>query len=182
MAFLAVAVAVMAAVALFAFAVAVAVTAAMALFAFAMTVVAAVAFLAVAVAVMAAVALLALAVTVVVTVGVGVALQCALCQGFGRLVGAAGDAGIQLDPRLGQGVPCAHADAAADQRVHMARLQEARQSAVAAAVGIYYLLGDDLAVLRVVYLELGGVPEMLEYLSVFIRYCDSHALISFPEK
>ena len=53
---------------------------------------------------------------------------------------------------------------------------------MAAAVGGNDLLANDPAVLHVVELELLRVSEMLEDLSVFIAYCDSHYIRSFPHE
>ena len=91
----------------------------------------------VALAVMVA-ALMAFAVMVVVVVaaGVGIVVQLALRQRPGRRVRGALHAAVELDPGVGQGHLRPHADAAADQAVRPGCLQEARQSAIAAAVGI----------------------------------------------
>ena len=53
------------------------------------------------------------------------------------------------------------------------------QRAVAAAPGVDDGGGDDAAVLNVIELELRGSAEMLEDLSVFIGYCNSHDYASF---
>ena len=91
-----------------------------------------------AVVVMVMAAVMALAVVVVGADGVGVVAQPAGQQGLHLGVGAAGGAGVELDAGLGQGVPGPAADAAADQGVHLMRLQEARQGPVAAAVGVHH--------------------------------------------
>ena len=116
---------------------------------------------------------------VVIAFSIGIILQCTLCQSLSGRIGRTGDPAVELDARLGQRSLCAHANAAADQRVHLCGFQKSGQCAVAAAVGGYDLLRDDFPVLHVIELELLRVAEMLEDLSVFISYCDSHISCSF---
>ena len=101
-------------------------------------------------------------VVVVIAVDGGIKVQHPGQQGAHRLVRAAADAAIQLDTRLSQGRLCTAADPAADQDIRVQRAENACQSAVAAAVGVHYLRGEDLSVLRIVDLELPGMAEMLE--------------------
>ena len=106
-------------------------------------------------------------------------LKGALQQLGDTRIGVAGASGVQLDAGLGQGHLGTASDAAADEAVHAVGCQEARQSAVAAAVGVHHLGGDHGAVFHVVEFELGRVAEVLEDLSVFIGNCDFHADASF---
>ena len=115
----------------------------------------------------------------VIASGVGIILQCPFGQRLRGCVSGTGDTAVKLNPGLGQRILCTHADAAADQRVRLCRFQEPGKSAVAAAVGRDDLLRNDFAVLHIVELELLGVTEMLEDLSVFVGYCDSHLSWSF---
>ena len=116
---------------------------------------------------------------VVIAFSIGIILQCTLCQSLSGRIGRTGDPAVELDSRLGQRVLRTHADAAADQCIRLGGFQESGQCAVTTAIGWYDLLGNDLAILHVVELELLGVAEMLEDLSVFVSYCDSHISCSF---
>ena len=118
-------------------------------------------------------------VAMVVAFGVGIILQCPCCQSLRGDVCRSGHTAVKLDPRFGQRILRTHTNAAADQRINLRGFQEARQCAMPAPVGRYDLLGDNLAVLYVVELELFGMTEMLENLSVFVSYCDSHNVQSF---
>lgn len=111
---------------------------------------------------------------VVAALGVGVKGQLALQQIGHFAVRIAGDAGVELDTRLGQRGAGTAADTAADQSVHTVPLEEARQSAVAAAHGADHLGGDHLAVLDLIELKLFTVAEVLEHLAVFVGYCEFH--------
>ena len=70
---------------------------------------------------------------------------------------------------------CAAADAAADQGVSLQLAQQARQSAVALAVGADHLAAHHLAVFHIVDLELGGVAEVGENKTILIGNCNSHS-------
>ncbi len=91
----------------------------------------------------------------------------------------AGKAAEQLDARLGKGILCPCADAAAEDDVHMVLHQKTGEGAMALPVG-----GNDSGVLKQavfngVDLELFGAAEVLEYLTIFIRDCDLHKWVSF---
>ena len=101
-----------------------------------------------------------------------IVLEFSLRQSPGRRIRAALDTAKELDARLGQRVLGAHADAAADQRIHPGSLQKAAQSAMAAFSGVHDLRMDNLPILHIVELELLRVAEMLKNFSIFIRYCD----------
>ena len=116
---------------------------------------------------------------VVVAFGIGIILQRTLCQSLRGRIGRTGNPAVELDSRLSQRILCPHADAAADQCIRLRCFQEAGQCAVPAAVGWYDLLRDNFTVLHIVELELLRVTEMLEDLSVFVSYCDSHTACSF---
>ena len=116
---------------------------------------------------------------VVVAFGIGIILQRTLCQSLRGCIGRTRNPAVELDSRLGQRILRTHADAAADQCIRLGGFQESGQCAVTTAIGWYDLLGNDLAILHVVELELLGVAEMLEDLSVFVRHCDSHRVCSF---
>ena len=120
-----------------------------------------------------------MAFTVVIASGVGIILQRPLDQRLRSCIRRAAHAAVKLNSGLGQCVLRTHADAPADQRVRLGSLQETGQCAVPAAVGGNDLLRDNPAILHVVKLKLLGMTEMLEDLSVFISYCDSHISCSF---
>ena len=117
--------------------------------------------------------------TVMIALRIGIILERALRKRSGCCVRRTGHAAVELDARLCQCILSAHADAAADQGVHLRGFQETGQRAVPAAVGGHDLLRDDPPVLHVVQLELLRVAEMLKDLSVFIGDCDSHMIRSF---
>lgn len=111
---------------------------------------------------------------VVVAVRIRIIDQIAGCQRFSGCICRALHAGIERDAGISQCHLRARSDPAADQSVDLCGLQEASQCAVSVAVGVDHLRSDDLAVFHVVYLELFGMPEVLKYHTVVIRYCDSH--------
>ena len=116
-------------------------------------------------AVFAASMALAVRVLMMVTMHGRVEIQRAVHQRFRRSIRIAADAAEQADACIGQRGLCAAADAAADQRVHAALHQEARQRAVPAAVGIHDFGTDDLPVLYIVELE----PVSYTHLDVYKR-------------
>ena len=116
---------------------------------------------------------------VVVAFGIGIILQRTLCQSLRGRIGRTGDPAVKLDARFSKCILCAHADAAADQRIHLRCFQETGQRAVTAAVGGHDLLRDDFTILHVIELELLRMTKMLKNLSVFVSYCDSHRIRSF---
>ncbi len=107
------------------------------------------------------------AMTVVVALRVGIIPECALRKRYGCCVRRTGYAAVELDARLCQCILSTHADAAADQGIHLRGFQEARQRAMPAAVGRHDLFLNDFTVLHIIELELLRVTEVLENLSVF---------------
>ena len=96
-----------------------------------------------------------------------------------RLVCIPGHSAIKLNSTFRQSISGSASDAAADQRVHLKVRQKSGQGSMAASVGIHYLLIQDLLLIRIVNLKLLRVSEMLEHLSLLIRYCNSHIAFSF---
>ena len=94
-------------------------------------------------------------------------------------VGAAVDAGVQVNTGLGQGVDGTAADAAADQLVDLEGRQKGCQGAVATAIGVHDNGSGDAAVLHVIDLKLLSVTEVLENGASVIGYCDSHMIAPF---
>lgn len=96
-----------------------------------------------------------------------------------RLVCIPGHSAVKLNSAFRQSISGSASDAAADQRVHLKVRQKSGQGSMAASVGIHYLLIQDLLLIRIVNLKLLRVSEMLEHLSLLIRYCNSHIAFSF---
>ena len=106
-------------------------------------------------------------VVMVIAACVGIVGKISPGKGLCRFVSGALHTAVELDPGIGKGHLCAHSDPTADQSVHFRRLQEASQSAVAAAVGINDLFFDDFPVFNVIQFEVFGMAEMLEDFSIF---------------
>ena len=116
----------------------------------------------------------AMAVAVMVALNFRIIIEAAVHQGLHRLVCQAGNAAIELDASLGQGVLRPGANAAADEDIHLVAPQEAGQSAMAAAGGIHHLAVEDLVQAHIIKLELLGMAKVLEDLAVFIGHCNTH--------
>ena len=113
-------------------------------------------------------------VAVMIANGIGIEMKSS-CQERSYLsIRISGCTGVKSDACLCQGISCSAADAAADQNLNAMGCKEACKCTVAAAVGIHYLAGEDLSVLRLINLKLFGVSEMLENLSVFVSNCNFH--------
>ena len=117
---------------------------------------------------------LAVMMAVVIAPGVGIIFQRSCGKSLCCSIRCPLNTGIEPDPGISQSHLSAHADPAADQSIHLRRLQETGQSAMPASVGIYNLFSDNIPGLNIVKLKLFGMSEMLENLSVFISDCDSH--------
>ena len=117
--------------------------------------------------------------SVMVTAGIRIERKGSLGKSLRCFVSRPLNPGIKSDPGIRERHLRAHTDPAADQGVSLCRLQETRQRAVSASVGIYDLLICDLTVLNVIQLKLLRMAKMLKDLSVFKRNCDSHGASSF---
>ena len=124
----------------------------------------------------AAVVAAGVAFTVMVAADVGIVIQVACQECLHSIVSIAGNAAVELDACLSQSHLSAAADAAADQDVNAAAKEEASQGAVAAAVGVHDLGGDDGAVFHIVDLKLLGVTEVLEDQLVCVSNCNLHGI------
>jgi hypothetical protein len=123
---------------------------------------------------------MAFPVVVMVTApGIGVPNQLAGRQSRRSQIRIAGHTAIEQNIRRIQSHPGTAADAAANQGIHLQSRQESGQCTVAAALGIHNLCRHDFSVFHIIDLELLGVAEMLENLTVFVGYRNSHNLISF---
>ena len=113
----------------------------------------------------------AVVIPVMTALDVRVILKRSRRQRLSRAVSRTGHAAVEFDPGFHQCISRSHADTAANQRIDLRGFQKTGQRAVAAAIGVYDLFGDNFAFFHVIKLELPGVTEMLEDLSVFIGYC-----------
>ncbi len=87
---------------------------------------------------------------VVVAPGVGIIFQSSFSKGFCSSIRRPPDTCVKPDPDIRKGHLRAHADTSADQRIRFYCLQEARESAVSASVGVNDLLTHDLAIFDVI--------------------------------
>ncbi len=101
-------------------------------------------------------------------------------QGFYRGIRIAAHPGIQGDPRRLQGHFGAAADTAANQYVHFIIMEQLRQCAVTAAIGVQDALIDDAILLNVIHFELFAMAKMLKNLAVFIGYRNTHMDSPYP--
>ena len=124
----------------------------------------------------AALAAAGMAFAVMVTADVGIVIQIACQECFHSVIGIAGNAAVELDASLSQRHLSTAADATADQHINAAAKEETCQGAVAAAIGVCDLGGDDVAIFYVVDLKLLGVAEMLEDQLVCVSDCDFHGI------
>lgn len=84
----------------------------------------------------------------------------------------------QGNPRFCQRTSRTAADAAADQYIHIALLKQSCKRAVALPVRSDHFTLHYLPVFHIIYLELLRMSKMLEHLTILIRHCNSHNLIS----
>jgi hypothetical protein len=125
-------------------------------------------------AVVAAGVAFAVMVVVVVAPDIGIEFQSSGKQGLHRGICVTGHAAEQPDAGLRQCHLCAAANAAANQNIHIQHIQNAGQSAVAAAAGVHHRSGNDLVIRHLVDLELLGVAKVLENLPVLISNRNFH--------
>ena len=85
----------------------------------------------------------------------------------------------QLDTCLSKGQLGTAADASADEDVNSQAGKQSCQCAVTASVGVNDLCLYYGIVLDIIHLELCGMAEVLEDLSVFVGYCNFHFTVSF---
>ena len=109
---------------------------------------------------------------VMAAAGVGIVVQGAAEEQLHSLVCIAGNTAVNGNARIVQCGTGAAAQTAADQNFDALLIQKTCQSAVAAAVGVQNLRGQDLAVFHFVDLELSRVTKVLVDAAVFISNCD----------
>lgn len=126
-----------------------------------------------------AVSALAVLVIMVVTVHIRVIAESAGDECIDRCIRISADTTEKTDADLCKGHLCTTTDATADQCIDTELHQETGERAVTTAVRIHDRLAYDLTIRHIVDLKLLGMTEVLENLSVFIGYCNSHDDISF---
>lgn len=118
--------------------------------------------------------LLPVVVIVVIAADIGIEVQRTGQEQGNCLIGISSDTAVKLDAGLVQRHLGTAADTAADQNIGMKTAQQICQCAMTAAHGINDLGGNDLAVFRIIDLELGTVAKMLENITAFVSNCNSH--------
>lgn len=93
--------------------------------------------------VMAAVVVVAVIVVMMVAAGIRVISEVSFGKGLRRSVCRSLNAGIELDAGIRESRLRSHADATADQSIHLLRLQKSYKRTVAASVCIHDPLSDD---------------------------------------
>lgn len=112
--------------------------------------------------------------TVVRTVDIGIEAEVSCQEVHNSPVRIAGAAAVKPDASLCQRHLGATADTAADQNICVQTSKQIGQSTVATAVGVNDLGSNDIAAAHFVNLELLGVTEMLEDLTVSISNRNCH--------
>ncbi len=110
----------------------------------------------------------------VVAVGHGAGGELPVDDVLHVVVGVAGESGVDLDSHHAEGVDRSSSDSAADELGDAHVLQVDGERLVAVAAVVDYPGGYDLPVLDLVDLELLGVAEVLEDLSVLVGGCYEH--------
>jgi len=129
-------------------------------------------------AVIAAGVAFAVVMVMMVALNIGIKAQITCQEVCDRCVGIAAAATVKLNTCLSQGHLCTATDAATDQNICIQCAQNTGQGTVTAATGVDHFGCHNGAVLHFVNLELLGVTEMLEDLTVSISNCNSHDLFT----
>ena len=95
------------------------------------------------------------------------------------LIRAALHAGYERNACLGKCCLRTRTNAAADHNIRFRVVEEARKCAMPLTHRIHNFRGLHCTVLDIIELELFCSAEMLLNLLIFIRYCDSHCMLSF---
>ena len=95
---------------------------------------------------------------------------------FDCRVGIAFGSGAYLQPRSGKSILGALSHASADQGIYAPVRKQISERLVARAVRVHEAVRYDLSVLDFIDLEFFRMSEMLENISVFVCYRDSHVL------
>lgn len=111
---------------------------------------------------------------VMVTMNIRLKNKLSLKQRLHCLICTAGHTAVKTDLRFCQCILSPGSNASADQCIHFIFREHPCKSAVAAAACIYHLRPGYLPVFNIINLKLLRMPEMLEYISVLISYCNLH--------
>ena len=95
------------------------------------------------------------------------------------LIRAALHAGYERNTCLCKCHLCTRADAATDHNIRFRVVEEARKCAMPLTDRVHNFRGLHRAVLDIIELKLFCSAEMLLNLLIFVRYCDSHCMLSF---
>ena len=95
------------------------------------------------------------------------------------LIRAALHAGYERNTCLCKCHLCTRADAATDHNIRFRVVEEARKCTMPLTDRVHNFRGLHRTVLDIIELELFCSAEMLLNLLIFIRYCDSHCMLSF---
>ena len=95
------------------------------------------------------------------------------------LIRAALHAGYERNTCLCKCRLCTRADAATDHNIRFRVVEEARKCTMPLTDRVHNFRGLHRTVLDIIELELFCSAEMLLNLLIFIRYCDSHCMLSF---
>ena len=117
--------------------------------------------------------------TMVIALDIGIVYQLTGNQSFHGCVRAAGYAAEQANAGCCQCHLRAAADAAADESICFQRGQHTGEGTVTASCGVHNFGTQNFAVLDIIDLELAGMTKMLENVSVFVCYSNSHKIFSF---
>ena len=117
-----------------------------------------------------------LSMSMMITMDIRVKAKISCKQCVYRLIRAAGHAAVKPDSRIRQRHLRTCSDSAADQGIHSQIRKQARQSAMTASIGAYYLRFRNLTFFNIIYFKLLRMPKMLKYVSIFICDCNFHKL------
>jgi len=95
-------------------------------------------------------------------------------KAFNGFIGISVYACEQFDTGLGKCHLGTAANTAADKDIGFDRREKSGKGTVSAAVCINHMGRNNFSILNGIDFELFGMTEMLEYLSVFIGYCNFH--------
>ena len=95
------------------------------------------------------------------------------------LIHTALHAGYERNTRLCKCRLCTRSDAATDHNIRFRVVEEARECAMPLTDRVHNFRGLHCTDLDIIELELFCSAEMLLNLLIFIRYCDSHCMLSF---
>ena len=105
---------------------------------------------------------------------VGIEFQRTIEQILDGFIGTARNAAIEVNRSGRQGLLGSATDAAGNDGIDFLGRQETDQGTVALTFGVDDVSLDDMPIFDIKILEFFRMPEMLEYIPIFIRNCYSH--------